>query len=597
MICLTKSYVLSQLKYYRGILILLLLASVLILYHISDQCLWNDEAQTANIAYNTMKYGYPTIYDGRNLLSTADGNNFNDKLVISNYEWLQFYITAASFRLLGKTVLAARLPFALFGIASILLVWMLADRIYHSRKKANAIAVIYCLNVQFLLYCRQARYYTLAMFFTALATLLFFDLLDLIGKGSSFKDKRLIRKAALLTLSVACNMHSSRLFGLVWLFAMFFYLLILRKVKIFLLLLPVGAGALTWGVWFFFTNIAVKAPSFGTGAIETHFAVKILLILWKLQVYFLPFLSLILIYLLFLFLQRIFYRRQSFLEWEQKHWFFVLLVAGNILATTLSRWGIINHYYLAVLVAAPFLIYPVLEYVWKSSRTMCVALFLVMVTTNLLNIWPYYLVKEESLIAWNESNNMLSEGYTETTNIGIFASPDTNSNFRISSLSSYLKNLRIRSYFYDYFRELSSDYYCYVDEIVEIFEEHGVKGDNVAVVGFEYNPYIFHSDVRIVNNLNPKLIPWPDYFTAYPNQKKYGHLTYIPDYEIDWLIVKGDGWLGNYVDDAAYFNEDRFEIIRTTTMDAPLANSPDLDIHNFVTVTKGQPITIMRRKP
>lgn len=587
---------LKKWRYYRGIITLLVLASILILCNISNQCLWNDEASTANIGYNTMKYGYPTIYDGKNLLTTSDGNSFNDNLVVTNYEWLQFYILAASFQLFGKSVLAARVPFAAFGIASIFIVWLLADKMYHSVRKANVLAGIYCLNMQFILYCRQARNYTLVMFFTALSTLLLFHLLDMISRNITFKDKRMLIYSSFLMLSVACNMHSSRLLGFVWLFAMFTYLIVLHKVKNFILILPAGIGAITWVIWYLFTHIITKSPSFGTGAIETHYATKIMMILWKIQVYFVPIFTLALLYLIFLLLQRVFYKKQSYLQWKKRNWFFVLLTVGNILATTISRWGIINHYYLAVLVAAPFFIYPILQYIWKNSKTICVAFFVIMVSTNLLNIWPYYMIKETIPTANNEVNNLLSENYKETTNMGMIASPDTDSNFRITSLNSYLQALRLRSYFYEYYTELTSYYYSYVDEIIDIFKRYKVNGDNVVVVGFEYDPYIFHSNVRIVNNLNSKLSPWPDYFNEYPNQKKYSYLTYVPDQEIDWVIMKADGDIRNYVDDINYFNTNNFEVIPSYKADLPLANSPDLDLHKFVSDTEGTPYTILRKK-
>lgn len=592
---MNKLSIINKWKCYRGIIIILVISSVLILYNISNHRLWNDEASTAAIGYNTMKYGYPIVYDGKNLISSSDGNSFNDNLLATNYDWLPFYIIAVSFKLFGTSELTARVPFAVFGICSILIIWLLAYKIYCDYRKANALSVIYLLNVQFLLYCRQARNYTLAMFFIALSTLLLFQLLDMIKLKKSYKDKRMILYSFLFMVSVACIMHSSRLLGAVWIFALVTYLILLHNIKNFILIIPAGIGVSTWLIWYFFTHIYVFSPSFGTSSLETHYATKIIMILWKIQVYFIPILSLVLIYLLFLILQRIVSKKQSYMQWDHKNWFFVLLVVGNILATTIPKWSIVNHYYLAVLVAAPFLTYPILQYVWDNSKTICITLFIIMVTTNLLNIWPYYLIGEIPSEN-NEVNNLLSENYSKTTNMGIISSPDTDSNFRITSLNSYVQSLRVRSFLYEYLVELASDYYCYVDEIIDIFKQYNVKEDNVAVVGFEYTPYVFYTDVRIANNMNNKLTPWPDFFSDYPNRDKYSHLTYVPDNEIDWVIIKADGIMQNYVDDVNHFYSGNFEVIQTKTIDSPLANSPDLDLHNFITVTEGDNITILRRK-
>lgn len=91
---------------YKILLLIIVVFSFFILKNLDNSYLWKDEAGTANVAYNTMIKGYPTVYDGKNLLSTSDGNNFNSKLLVSNHEWLQYYICAGSFALLGKTTFA-----------------------------------------------------------------------------------------------------------------------------------------------------------------------------------------------------------------------------------------------------------------------------------------------------------------------------------------------------------------------------------------------------------------------------------------------------------------------------------------------------------
>ena len=161
-----------------GIVIIMILSTILILPSISNSMLWKDEAITSQIGYNTLKYGYPSIWDGKNLISSTDGNSFNSILVSSNYEWLQFYIVAASIAIFGKTTFAARAPFAILSILSVFVIWKIAKRIYNQSWKQNLCSLLYLLNTQFLLYAGQARYYSLVLLFSSLSILFFLKLHD-----------------------------------------------------------------------------------------------------------------------------------------------------------------------------------------------------------------------------------------------------------------------------------------------------------------------------------------------------------------------------------------------------------------------------------
>lgn len=581
---------------YKILILILIIFSLVILINLDSSYLWKDEAGTANVAYNTLLKGYPTVYDGKNLLSTSDGNNFNEKLLVSNHEWLQYYICAGSFVLLGRTTFAARFPFALFAIMSIYIIWLIAKRIFLSSKHANIACILYAINVQFLLYARQSRYYSLVLFFTATSTLLILEIFKILKDENKVPTKRKYVLYALFAASVALLFFSNRLGGIVFAGAVVGYFIYHHDRKLFPILIPSILGVLPWGIWYLLNNIIFHAPGFGGNELETHIFTKMLLILWKLQVYFLPILSLVIIIILFKLINYFLGKEEEKLFSGEKM-FFIFLIISNVVITAIPKWGIANHYYLSVLIAVPFLLLPILQMAWKNSKVLSIILLMVIVFSNTLNILPYRLINSIPSQK-NEVNNLLSADYSWTTNYGIFASPDTDAEFRITPLYSYKSQLQVRCYLFDFFKELKKGYYSPIEEIANYINERSKPTDTILVIGMEYEPIIFYTNLRVVNNLSTKLKPWNDYFPSYPNQEKYGYLTHVDDNQIDWVILKNESPLSLFFDDPDYLNINKplFEIYTSETSDIVLSTSADLDYHKFEKVTEGSKFTIWHRK-
>jgi len=146
------------------ILGLLLLAAGLLLTQLGNGRLWQDEAETAVLAKNILTYGYPTAFDGVNLLNP--GLRFQDGFVWTYHPWLPMYLAAGSFLLLGVDTVAARLPFALLGLLSIWLMYRLTMRFTANRWVARWTTALMALSVPFLLHMRECRYYAPSVFFS-----------------------------------------------------------------------------------------------------------------------------------------------------------------------------------------------------------------------------------------------------------------------------------------------------------------------------------------------------------------------------------------------------------------------------------------------
>ena len=98
---------------------ILVLAAGLILGNLGDRLLWQDEAQTALLARSVLENGIPTGFDGRNHFSQEWGAEVDEAWRWRWHTWLPFYLLAGFFSLLSEGTGVARLPFALFGIATV----------------------------------------------------------------------------------------------------------------------------------------------------------------------------------------------------------------------------------------------------------------------------------------------------------------------------------------------------------------------------------------------------------------------------------------------------------------------------------------------
>ncbi len=156
--------------------LLLLVGALLLLCRLDDMYLWQDEAETALVSRHLLAYGLPLSTDGEDWVQQAPEAfvEFTPDYVWIYHSWLQYALTAASLALLGSTTLAARAPFVLVGLATLLFFyhflrrWLACPPPCPSERTARVGSVLLLLSVPFLLLMRQDRYYALATLFTLL---------------------------------------------------------------------------------------------------------------------------------------------------------------------------------------------------------------------------------------------------------------------------------------------------------------------------------------------------------------------------------------------------------------------------------------------
>ncbi len=135
--------------------------------------LWRDEATTAVWARLMVESGdaLPYAFDreaGQLLVQDDDGHDINSQLLPAMQSYLQFYVSAAGHLLLGSGTFQARLPFALFGLGSLVLLWLLGKRLGGPSWLPLALPLAASASIYFIHAARQGRYYILVVFATVL---------------------------------------------------------------------------------------------------------------------------------------------------------------------------------------------------------------------------------------------------------------------------------------------------------------------------------------------------------------------------------------------------------------------------------------------
>ncbi len=145
------------------VLVLLLgLAALLLLPRLDNGVLWQDEAESAVLGRNTLRFGTPQADDGLNRVNPALA--VTREGAWTYHPWATFYLTAGSFWLLGENTTAARLPSALLGLLSIGLAARLVKRLTADRSLARWTAFLLTVSIPFILHMRQCRYYGPSVF-------------------------------------------------------------------------------------------------------------------------------------------------------------------------------------------------------------------------------------------------------------------------------------------------------------------------------------------------------------------------------------------------------------------------------------------------
>lgn len=174
-------------------IVLICSTGVLLFWHLGTPYLWQDEAATAVLAERMLRFARPLAYDGVNLITidhsaaedtkNIDQRTHDPRAAVDFYvqrgdlkkdtawkwqPWGQFVVAAASLKLLGVTTFAARLPFAIAAIITVLSLYQFVLKNFESPQVAIFACVFLIFNSYWILHSRQCRYYALSSLFLML---------------------------------------------------------------------------------------------------------------------------------------------------------------------------------------------------------------------------------------------------------------------------------------------------------------------------------------------------------------------------------------------------------------------------------------------
>ncbi len=135
-------------------------AGVLAFTGITNNKLWDDEANTAIFAQNLLETGQLIAWNGTNLIGFRDGAELDEDLVNVFMPPLQYWLAAVGIALFGGDELGLRALFVLAGLLCMIALALFARGMLGDRFPWYLPLWLTALAPAFLLYIRNCRYYS-----------------------------------------------------------------------------------------------------------------------------------------------------------------------------------------------------------------------------------------------------------------------------------------------------------------------------------------------------------------------------------------------------------------------------------------------------
>ncbi|MBU4149745.1 MAG: glycosyltransferase family 39 protein [Candidatus Omnitrophica bacterium] len=475
--------------------LLLALSCVLIFKNLSNNYLWQDEGESAALARNIVKFGYPRSFDGINFITPNIPSGFGNSYQWKFHPWLHFYAVALSYVILGESTFSSRFPFAITGLMSIVIVFFLAKRIFRKDGVALLSVLFASTSIPFILHMRQCRYYGLQAFLVLAVIYIYLNVLQK-------KAKYLWLLGALLTALYYTN-HGTfvPVFGAI--FIHFFWLNKERALwkKFIFMCVAVILLALPWAIYSSISPQYLAILKFAVLKKNFGFQIRVL------NKYIFPLFFFIILYV--------------FSSIKNKAWkfhvdkddkpglkFILLFIAVNICFYTIVEQRTIRYYvhlfpFLYILQAWIFVRF------FSKQKILGSALAALFIFTNIAhNSLPYLIEAGLPSKSHEERKELLKE---------------------------------VDFYLLEYIYEITHDYNGPVEGTVRFLKQHAKPGDTVKIAYSDaslifYLPYLKIENDHFFNDKDfPEWIVWRDYWineykSYYEDYKFQGYKLYDENY-------------------------------------------------------------------
>jgi len=426
-------------------------AMFLFLCNLGNQYLWEDEAETALISKTVLQYGIPKGYDGKNFFSQEGWISYGKDYIWALDPWLSYYLVAVFFKMFGVSTFTARLPFSLFGVATVILTYFFARSLTGDKKIAGVAASLLVLSVPFLILSRQCRYYSLVAFFSLLGLYGYITLLKGRKSGS-------ILFAVSAILLFHCNhLFCATLLATVFIHAVFFHREKLAKVLVSSL--TVVLLNLPWLIWF---PRAGYVNLYGYRIFDKEFFVFLYSYLQMIHYFIFPFFLLLVPVVKLIFL------------WT-RHKSIKAVIAED---TLLWKNLLLLLLFIAVTIVSVSIISPdwFFRYIAQLIPVCCIITAIILTSA----VRPYF----KTGIA------------TIAVLLGVFYIAD----YRYNIIKSNEKGMKYPN-FCDYLYEITHDYDGPIEGIVKYLNEYGSKDDVVAITNGDM-PLKFYTSMKVIGGLS-----------------------------------------------------------------------------------------------
>lgn len=509
---------------------------------LSDSVLQIDEGMDTFITTTLLKFGFPMHSDGIN--SSMLFADVYDGLFVYR-PWVSYYVQAFSLSVIGETTFAARLPFALIGVFSVIFFYRFSLKFTGRPFIAFLAAFLLASSIPALVYFRTARYVGIPILLTVLLLNFYIDI---------YKNKKWNPFPLTAVSIIFFHTMYVEFAGMIAGILLHFFIHIKET-------LPENRKQAAWAAgitgmfcipWLVFISPMFSHVSQYLASTSTlidpswqGFPKRFFGFLFQVNNYIFPF---ILLPLLLLKQLRPFAKQTSLL----------LICSLTMLLTALPHSMPLQQYIissfpllfllLAILLANIFPKYPLLQSLLAT----------LLITSNIVHVGPLIPLK---VLAKDHSEWFQKSPYLE------------------NAYASFIREVEIKSVYFNYLYEISHVYRGPLDAVVEFFKTNGKSGDT-CYIDSEHESLAFYTGMKMIPNqdLNQQQPP-------------------------DWIVLRGKDRLfeksGNITSEARKVKEVlQANAYTRIDLDAPaiwVNNTYDIQIHEFRSPSSSDKVAVYQR--
>lgn len=521
-------YLFYKIRENKFVFVMIMIMAILSTLNLGYRNMWVDEAINVVIGRNITEYGIPKVWDGINLIGAsglAPIPEYDSNLIGYKYDFLPRYLAAFS-QLFGTSNYLLRFPFVMMGLVSAILFYILLKKITDNKFVIYSSFIMYALSAQVIVYIRVAYYYAPVLMLMNLTYILFIN----------YSRTERIKWLVCYTVAMIIFYHLNHLFwGVMLLSTILTYFIFFRtsKKRYIVSLMIISIAVIPFAVW---RNIIIAGygGESNVQSLDTFF-MQLLGYIWNIQSYIFPFITLSALFIGKRIVGYIIRSHKSNinndnlrLQTNKKTYnpfIFMLLVTilVNVVAISYFTYDYAARYLLGSIPACYILTALFLEKIFNKDRIGKMLLLALLVTTNILNVLPYYSVK--NLVT--QEDNYISSVVKPAA--PFYNVPWLSENYTLNEFLS--SELKIKSYLKEYICGVYTEYNDSTKGIEDFFSKYGSKGDSVYVFGNNSASVIYYTDLRLVV---PRDLPDNYQYPA------IDLITEDKDY-IDWIIVTASG--------------------------------------------------------